>query len=61
MRACVRQLRVGMAGAFGLDYGAVLAFAAATGADLALVAELLPVMEAAAVNRIADAGDDDED
>lgn len=57
----MRQLRVGMAGAFGLDYGAVLAFAAATGADLALVAELLPVMEAAAVNRIADAGDDDED
>ena len=46
-----------------MDFGAVLALGAALGADQRMLAELLPVMEKAALDRLADpsAGDDDEE
>lgn len=62
IRACPRQLRVGLGGAIGLDFGAVLAMGAAMGADQRMLAELLPVMEKAALDRMApDDGGDEED
>lgn len=39
------QVRATMAGAYGLDFAAVLAFAEALGAPVQLVAELLPEIE----------------
>lgn len=48
MGRCARQLRVGPSGhPFALDFGAVMNVATATGADPAIVAELLPAAEAA--------------
>jgi hypothetical protein len=62
IRASVRQLRVGMGGPFGLDFGAVLAMGAALGADQRMLAELLPAMEKAALDRLVDgAATDRED
>ena len=51
-----------MGGPFALDFGAVMAVAAAIGADTALVAELLPDVENAILTGIAgdDDGDDDD-
>lgn len=44
---CGRQLRTGgMGRPFAMDYGAVLAMARARGADLELVADVLPIVEA---------------
>lgn len=58
IRNCVRQLRVGMGGAFGLDFGAVLAMGEAMGADRQMLAEVLPEVEACALGALA--RDDDE-
>lgn len=45
---CSSQLRVAaMSGPFGLDFGAVMMMGAARGADLALLADVLPACEAA--------------
>lgn len=63
IRASVRQLRMSEFGPIGLDFGAVLALGAAMGADAALLADLLPAMEKAALDRLGcDRGvaDDDE-
>jgi hypothetical protein len=57
----VRQLRVGMGGAIGLDFGAVLALGAALGADQRMLAELLPAMEKAALDRLIDPAAEDGD
>lgn len=38
-------MRVGMAGAYGLDFSAVLALGAVRGADMGLLAEVLPAIE----------------
>ena len=50
-----------MGGAIGLDFGAVLAMGAALGADQRMLAELLPAMEKAAVDRLTTTEDDDND
>lgn len=42
---CGRQLRAGMGGPFALDFSAVLAMGGAAGADMTLLAELLPAVE----------------
>lgn len=42
---CGRQLRAGMGGAYGLDFGAVLALGAAQSADMPLLAQVLPPIE----------------
>ena len=57
----MRQLRVGMGGAFGMDFGALLALGAALGADQRLLAELLPAMEKAALDRLVDPASIDDD
>lgn len=46
IKGCRWQLRVGMSGAHGLDFAAVMAVAAARGADSPLLAEVLPSIEA---------------
>ena len=51
LRACGAQVRVGFKGAYALDYGAVLAFAAALGAPLELIAAVLPEIEPIIVSR----------
>ena len=42
---------------FALDYGAVMQVGAALGADLALLAEVLPAAEAAIVAGLVDEGE----
>lgn len=44
----------------GLDFGAILAIGAATGADLEMLAEALPEAESAILSAMAD-GNDSED
>ena len=54
------QLRVApMGGVFGLDYGAALALGTALSADMELLAEILPDVEAALVRRANGDGSDD--
>ncbi len=48
-----------MGGVFGLDYGAALALGAALSADMELLAEILPDVEAALVRRANGDGSDD--
>lgn len=45
IKGCRWQLRTGVSGAHGLDFGAVLATAQARGAASPLLAELLPEIE----------------
>ena len=52
---------MGFAGAVGLDFGAVMAVAQARGADLDLVAALLPDIEAVILKALRDARDEDDE
>jgi hypothetical protein len=45
LSGCARQLRAGMGGPYALDFAAVLAMGQAQGADMALLAALLPTVE----------------
>lgn len=42
-----------MGGAFALDFGTVMQMGQAVGADLSLLAEVLPAVEAAIIARLA--------
>ncbi|WP_173426225.1 DUF7697 family protein [Sphingomonas hengshuiensis] len=44
---------------FALDYGAVLAVAEARGADKALIADVLPIVERAVIANLAGEGEGD--
>lgn len=58
MTACDRQLRVaGMGQPFALDYGAVMMMGAALGVDAEMLADVLPIAEAAIISAIN--GDND--
>lgn len=66
LTACYGQVRFaggGMAAprAVALDYGAIMAFARVTGADLALLADVLPAVESSIIEsyRPDDAGEGD--
>ncbi len=49
-----------MGGAYGLDFGAVLALGAARAADMALLAEVLPTIEQVMLAALrGEEGDDD--
>lgn len=50
------QLRVSMGRPFALDYGTALAMGQAVGADMGLLADVLPVVEVAILDR--EAGDE---
>lgn len=52
--ACKRQFRVGFGGPFALDYGAVFTMAQATGANRALLAEVLPDVERVLLSGLAE-------
>ncbi|AJP72268.1 hypothetical protein TS85_11415 [Sphingomonas hengshuiensis] len=57
---CGWQLRAGgMGRPFALDYGAVLAVAEARGADKALIADVLPIVERAVIANLAGEGEGD--
>lgn len=57
---CGQQLRVGFGGAFGMDFGSVMAIGTALGADMELLADALPGVETARIAGLSDAeGDDD--
>lgn len=58
---CGQQLRLGAAGAVGLDFGAVLAMGQALDADPALLAEILPRIEAIRVRSLTGDGAADSD
>ncbi len=47
IEACGSQLRAGFGGAYGLDFGAVMAIGTARRVDLVLLADVLPACEAA--------------
>lgn len=52
LNTCERQLRVaGMGKPFALDYAAVMAVGAALGADVTLLAEVLPAAETAILSK----------
>jgi hypothetical protein len=56
---CDRQLRTGGTGQpFALDYGAVMAVGAALGADLEMLADVLPAAEAAIIGNLIDKVDE---
>lgn len=59
IRNCRWQLRVGMAGAYGLDMGAVLAVADAMEARTPLLAEILPSIEAVLVATLRSPAEDE--
>ncbi len=50
IRACERQVRVGIGGVYALDFGAILAFAAARGGTSRLLASVLPDIEPLVLN-----------
>lgn len=56
-----QQLLVGFGGAYGLNFATMLAMGEALGADLALLAEVLPAVEAARLTGLADDSGGDED
>lgn len=58
---CGSQLRVGMGGAYALDFGAVLSVGAARQVDLPLLADVLPACEAAILIGRDDRSDDQTD
>ena len=58
IEACRFQLRVGMAGPFALDMGAVLSMADHMQIQTPLLAEILPEIEAVLVMSLKDAADD---
>lgn len=45
LKGCRWQLRMGMNGPYGLDFGAVMQVGQALGADTALLADILPQIE----------------
>lgn len=51
---CGRQLRAGMGGPFALDFGAVLAMGQAQGADMAMLADILPSVERILLDQMAE-------
>jgi len=53
-------MRVGMGGPYGLDFGAIMTMGAALGADLELLADVLPGIEAARIGGLSgeEEGDD---
>lgn len=55
--SCGGQVRATLRGPYGLDYGAILAFGGAMGADLGMVAEALPAVEAILVKAYAEESD----
>ena len=58
IESCRWQLRSGMGGAYGLDFGAVSGFAASIGAMTPLLATLLPDIERVLVAAIRSDGDE---
>ena len=46
---------------FALDFGTIMQMGGALGADAALLAEVLPIAEAAIVNRIAEIAEEGSD
>lgn len=55
---CGSQLRIaGLGTPFALDFGTVLKFGEARGADIEMLADLLPAAERAVIAAIADGGD----
>jgi hypothetical protein len=59
---CGNQLRVApMGGAFALDFGAIMQMGTALGADLQLLAEVLPAVEGEIISALAEAGEDADD
>ncbi|MDP3405047.1 MAG: hypothetical protein Q8S03_10185 [Brevundimonas sp.] len=56
--SCRWQLRSGMAGAYGLDFGAVAGFATSIGAMTPLLAGLLPDIERTLITAIRSDVDD---
>lgn len=62
LQDCGQQLRVApMGGVIGLDFGAVLAFAAARGCAIPLLTDVLPAIEDAVVAGHAPAEDRPEE
>lgn len=61
LNGCRGQLRMGFAGPVGLDFGAVMSMAQARGADLDLVAALLPDIEGVILKALRDARDEDDE
>jgi hypothetical protein len=59
IKTCARQLRTGFAGAYALDFGAVLSMAEAMGAPLWMVAEVLPDVESALIAAMTKSSDSD--
>lgn len=57
MKGCRGQLRMGFGGPVGLDFGAVMTMAQARRADLDLVADLLPDIEAELLHALREARD----
>lgn len=53
-----RQLRVSMGGIVGFDMTAALTMAEALGVDAIAVAEILPAVEAVAMTRMNETGED---
>lgn len=49
LRACGGQVRATPKGAYGLDFGSILALGSAMGADLGTLAEVLPSIEVTVV------------
>jgi hypothetical protein len=58
IESCRFQLRVGMAGAFALDMGAVLSMADHLQIQTPLLAEILPEIEAVLVTALKSAADE---
>lgn len=56
---CGQQLRAAFGGAFGLDFGAIMQIGSARGADLELLADVLPQVEAARLAGLQDGGEMD--
>ncbi|WP_370169823.1 DUF7697 family protein [Sphingobium abikonense] len=56
---CIRQLRAGMGAPYALDFGAVLSMGTAQGADMTMLAELLPSMERILLDKFSEEAPDD--
>jgi hypothetical protein len=58
---CRWQLRMGPTGPVGLDFGAVMALAAARGAPADLIADVLPEIETTLLIALKRSGEDGDD
>ncbi len=58
IRRCGGQVRAAFGGPYALDFGSILAMGAAMGADIALLADLLPSVEPVIVKAYREEADD---